>query len=219
MGIFCSRSRHTPNQNVEEIYNNVRTGDIFLFSGKSIFSSLVRCNSLVKHWSHVGIALEYINNNGDREVFLLDSTISNFMGGKNGVHATPLRDRLNNYSGYLICYRQLNVNVSVDEKYPKQAETEIRQDWTKRLFNFYSHYNKAPYEMDPTQLYGSTLRINQGNDKAFFCTEFVAAALKAMGILVSEEYSDNYTLYEFSEEGSLSLYPGLYYSKQIYHYD
>ena len=215
MGCICSKEVHEPKETLDEIYKHARTGDIFLFSGQgSIFSCLIRCNSLSKHWSHVGIVLEIVNQNGVREVLIIDSSITS---NNNGVQAIDLRDKLKNYGGSLICYKQLNIELQPSTKWDQEEEQRIRNNLTESLLAYYTRYNPKSYEIDPIQLVGSTFRTNVGNDRAFFCTEFAAGALMQMGVIPYREHPDNYTLFDFTDLGQLNLNSPFYFSDQIYY--
>ena len=93
----------------ESVRNEMKTGDIVLFSGKGAISHGIKLLTLSK-WSHVGMILRLPDS---RAVFLWESTtLSNLKDAidgkkKKGVQLVLLRDRLNTYGGE-VSVRHLN---------------------------------------------------------------------------------------------------------------
>lgn len=187
-----------------EIRSQLKTGDIILFSGKSAVSNLIKLFSGGK-WSHVGLVVRMpafedavllweatpINDIADVE---LDQTTK-------GVQLVPLSQRLTKYRGEA-SWRALNKSLD-EEKF--KALARRRKDLSRR-----------PYERSELELLQAAWDHiggrSSGEDlSSVFCSELVAEAYQAMGLL--EEYpkglpSNEYTPIDFAEQRSLKLKGG-----------
>jgi hypothetical protein len=194
-------TQEEPLPTYNDIRDQLRTGDLVLFSGKSAVSNIIKLFSGGK-WSHVGMVL--IMEEFDRMVLLWESTtLSNIpdietQTPTKGVQLLPLSQRVATYQGE-ITVRRLNKVIS-DGMYTSLGEAR------KEL-------SRKPYERSQIELlkvaYDGIGGASSGEDlSSLFCSELVAEAYQAMGLL--PEYptglpSNEYTPIDFSDRRQLKL--------------
>lgn len=183
------------------IRDSLKTGDLVIFSGKSALSSIIKLFSGGK-WSHVGMVLRLPEF--DNMILLWESTtLSNITdiethAATKGVQLVPLSQRINSYDGE-INIRQLDKPVTA-EMFHALAEC-------RRMLS------GKPYEKNELELiraaYDGIGGASHGEDlSSVFCSELVAEAYQAMGLL--PEYpqglpSNEYTPMDFSSRKNLTL--------------
>ncbi|MBI4640690.1 MAG: hypothetical protein HY731_08350 [Candidatus Tectomicrobia bacterium] len=187
----------------EAIRNQLKTGDILLFSGKSGISEGIKFFTLSK-WSHVGMVYAFqdrLDPNGT--VFCWESTtlsdIKDAETGKltKGVQRVELSERLERCfaQGYEISVRQLSIPLT-DEMII--ALNQFRHDVSGR-----------PYERNKIELiksaYDSIFGENKEDLSSLFCSELVAEAYQKMGLLTEDTSSNEYTPKDFSQEKRIKL--------------
>ena len=178
----------------EDIRENLKTGDIVLFSGKGGISHGIKLFTNSK-WSHVGMVLRCLDL---RAIFLWESTtLSNLKDAidgkaKRGVQLVLLSDRLRKYDGEA-SIRHLNYEVDTKE-YGKLME--LREKLRNR-----------PYEEDKFELikaaYDGPLGHNEEDLSSLFCSELVAEAYQALGLLKEPPSglpSNEFTPKDFAEK-------------------
>jgi Permuted papain-like amidase enzyme, YaeF/YiiX, C92 family len=184
-----------------DIRSQLKTGDIILFSGKSAVSNIIKLFSGGK-WSHVGMVV--VMEEFEGMVLLWESTtLSNIpdietQAPTKGVQLVPLSQRVATYEGE-VTLRQLNKVIS-DAMYKKLAE--VRKDLSRK-----------PYERSQLELlkaaYDGIGGAGSGEDlSSLFCSELVAEAYQAMGILPDYPAglpSNEYTPIDFSDRRQLKL--------------
>lgn len=157
-----------------EIRNQLKTGDILLFSGKGGISEGIKFFTLSK-WSHVGMVYK-IDDPLDAKgsVFCWESTtlgeINDADTGKltKGVQRVELSERLERCfaKGYEISVRQLSKTLT--------------DDMIRALNNFRHEVSGRPYEKDKIELiksaYDGIFGENKEDLSSLFCSELVAEA-------------------------------------------
>ena len=175
---------------------NVRTGDVILFSGRGFFSSFIRCGSLGKNWSHVGVVVVETDASGTRTPFLIDSNtpvgLHDFASGrddKSGPQMVNLAQRIIQYDGYFVAARYLDPSVESEE---------LREAWRASLVSYVKSLPvSAKYDTNPADFWGASMRANVDGTPNYYCTEFAAAALQHAGIIEAPIPCENYTLDDF----------------------
>lgn len=187
----------------EDIRNQLKTGDILLFSGKSGISEGIKFFTVSK-WSHVGMVYRFDDpRDAKGSIFCWESTtLSNLEDadtGKltKGVQRVELSERLERCfsSGYEISVRPLS--------------KALTDDMIKALNYFRHEVSGRPYELDKIQLlksaYDKIFGENKEDLSSLFCSELVAEAYQRMGLLTEKTPSNEYTPKDFSSEKGLQL--------------
>lgn len=178
-----------------EIRDDLQTGDIILFSGNGIFSAGIK-RYTHSDWSHVGMVLRLEEW---KMVLLWESTvrgIKDIKSGsvKNGVQLVALSERLAGYNGEF-AVRHLAVERT-------QAMNQSLMDCRDKLKN-------KLYEQNMLELikaaYDGPYGENTEDLSSLFCSELVAEAYQAMGLLKEPaqngKASNEYTPHDFSSNG------------------
>lgn len=178
----------------EQMTQDLKTGDIILFSGKCALSSLIEYMT-DGQWSHVGIVIKnptylinkpyqeglFLYESGEAEMTDIDTGHKLF-----GVQMVDLRKYVESYSG-TVAYRQL-----LWDKNPHELDNMMRI-----IYN--TTYHK-PYDWNPIDLlstilyhkYWVSLKDNRRVDK-FFCSSFVGYIYTQLGLLKPDtEWSQLY---------------------------
>jgi hypothetical protein len=186
------------------IRDSLKTGDIVFFSGNDAISSIIKLFSGGK-WSHVGMVWRL--KEFDNIVFIWESIapikVSDLEAhaALKGVQLVALCQRVRLYNGE-ICIRQLNKPVT-PEMLCKLAEC-----W-KALAS--KTYEERELELLKA-VYDGIGGASSGEDlSSLFCSELIAEAYQAMGLLA--EYpeglpSNEYTPMDFSSHRKLELMQG-----------
>ncbi|MFA5203188.1 MAG: hypothetical protein WC708_02190 [Lentisphaeria bacterium] len=173
------------------IYQNVRDqmqpGDVIAFSGKGQFSEVIKWATR-SGVSHVGVILQsqLLIEDKPQEGFFNQIIESTSLNGFSGISISRLSDRLATYDGEIwwlplseVCRSRLNF---------------------KKFYDFLLHQEHKPYDtpqavrsaldaLDAVPLLGK-LTYNVEDFSAFFCSELVAAALEAGGVVKSINASE-----------------------------
>lgn len=182
----------------ENIKENLRTGDIILFSGHGAISNLIKLFTK-SEWSHVGIALR----NGTTDLYIWESTTLSDVDDvidhikKKGVQLVSFAERTEKYHGK-IAVRHLQ-GVTMDD-----AEADALKQLIIELEN-------RPYEEHLIDLLKSSVDTygkewhNEGDLSSLFCSELIATAYQHLGLLNKTEVADEYTPKDFSSAGNMIL--------------
>ncbi len=191
----------------EEIRGQLQTADIVLFSGKSRMSAGIKWATL-SEWSHVGLIVYMPPGTGPLAdtVLLWESTtfddLKDALDGvaKCGVQMVLLSDRIQTYPGS-VAIRQLSVHR---DPAMLDALSAVRHKLRNRPFE------QSRLEMVRAALDGPFDRLPSREDlSSLFCSELVAEAYQAMGLLPEHgegKPSDEYTPQDFA--GDLPLLRG-----------
>ncbi|EFC41277.1 predicted protein [Naegleria gruberi] len=201
---------------LEDIYDELRTGDVLLHSGKGTFSKAIQLG-FSSTWSHLSIIirnppkelLELYKVQVDASsrfstVFVAESetdTVDNKEGG--GIQLVELRkwfmDYLERDPTDLCCLRRLNI-PSMDNR-PKD---ENIVDQFPTLVDYLKISIDKKYETSKSELLKCVIKRNtQSNDANVFCSEFVAECYLRMGLLPQYTITCNYGPRDFSQESNL----------------
>lgn len=196
-----------------KIRNELKTGDIVLFSGKGRISTGIKWFTS-SEWSHVGMVLRLLQFD---MVLLWESTTLNNIDdvetgiAKKGVQVVSLSKRLQNYDGKA-AIRQLSKKLS-----PKKI---------KSLIEFKQEVKNRPYEKQNIELLKSAFDGPFGRNRedlsSLFCSELVAESYQQMGLLPNTKIakaSNEYTPADFSSKSgcrNLQLQEGITLSKEMY---
>jgi len=159
-----------------EIRSDLKTGDLVLFSGASVFSSVIKW-AIGGKWSHVGVVVRAPQFPG--RVLLWESTrladLADVETGRAaaGVQLVFLSERLARYAGEFKL-RQLDRPVTA----------EMDQAFAKRR----AELAGRPYELEKRELLEAAVdswfrALKEERLNSLFCSELVAEAYQAMGLL------------------------------------
>ncbi|MEM8782439.1 MAG: hypothetical protein AAGE65_06225 [Planctomycetota bacterium] len=184
----------------ESIRPQLKSGDLVLFSGTAPVSRLIQLFT-AGPWSHVGVIVRL--KEFDDAVMLWESTtLTDVPDGEfgrpiRGVQLVPLSLRLSNYDGD-VAIRQLARPITSGQRHALAA---LRHRLARR-----------PYEREKLQLLRAALdglgKPNREDLSSVFCSELVAEAYQAMGLLPEPPEglpSNEYTPMDFSEARSERL--------------
>ncbi|CAI2369331.1 unnamed protein product [Moneuplotes crassus] len=179
--------------NESTFLNEADSGDIILFTGKTVMSGITRkiTNS---NYDHVAMVLTFLEDN---EVYLLESTAS-------GVHITTWTD-LKTYKDELyskIVWRKLYCNRN--------------ETFCEVLGNFVNAVDDRGYDISIGRLLRRRSRMPTPSEildeerivdksRNFFCSELVAKAYKTLGLLISSKSCTKIYPKHFSSKKSLKL--------------
>ena len=215
------------------IKNDLKYGDLVLFSGDSAGSGIIQTSTLSK-WSHIGIVYKEASNHED--VILLEAVPDN------GVSLVNLGEKIKNYSGPvsirpLYIERTSHMKDQLQNLYNelKGRSYETLPDVNK-LQGLYdlvkkdklgisdlkilmelkqlvlgSELAKAAFDMLDKKSKYDISTLNEKNLEKLFCSELVAEAYQRMGLLSKNDTlhpSNEYIPHDFSSCESLVLLEG-----------
>ena len=187
--------------------DDLQTGDIILFSGDSIISSIIRLTTFSRY-SHIGIVLKnpdfLLNGEKLEGLYLLhsDGPYSQDLETGSyiyGVQISLLEDKIKSYNG-LIGYRKLkSVDGNYDNDYMK-----------KHIGKIYTHISSRPYNLSMTSflkaIYNSSYYCKDDKPKehfdllpcvesnlrtgsyGFFCSSLVAFIYMSLGYISLDNF-------------------------------
>lgn len=202
---------------IEQLLDNVETGDIILMSGKGMISESIRMACPGQPYSHVGIV--YVKRDfrywhpgnplpPKKHIYLLESSNQstpkcNFTGQyKNGPKLSSLEQKLRQYEGF-VAHRKLRYLGDHD----KDLVVKRLNLFQTAMETFMDDTIDRPYERNLHEMINSVYGYNTPNHDGYFCTEYSAETLHALGILHPKDttFSNNYTLYDFKGPNRLHL--------------
>lgn len=185
----------------EKYRDSLETGDIILFSGPGVLSAGIKLGSLCK-WSHVGMLVRV----KDPDIALIyqatpSTAVKDFFLKKEnpGVQINVLSHVIDTYPGD-ISFRKLSV-----------ARTH---SLLNGLSSFRKEIQGRPFEESKWEIilaaYDGPFGSNKEEDlSSLFCSELIAEAYQAMGLLQKNEdggkLSNEFTPRDFSDKGKLEL--------------
>ena len=187
--------------------DELKTGDIVLFSGVDPYSRLVKVGTSSK-WSHVGMIVESPQHefltmweSSIREDTLDVETNEH----REGVRLVSFKDRVQAFEGE-VSIRQLQGGVFTNENL--RCFFDLREELRGRA------YERNKFEL-----------IKASNERAFrntvedlsslFCSELVAEAYQRLGLLTEDKPSNDYAPVDFSHDRMQSLQGHFYLSEEI----
>ncbi len=205
-----------------KIYKNIRkklkTGDLVLFSGKQITSTMIKLFTASKY-SHVGMVL---NLREYDYLTIWQSTNSNYNTkdlefGKlrKGVQLVPLSAYVEKYNGE-VCVRRLKKNGSLTIT----KKNGFSKDSIDKLMKLRRELSGKEYEKNIIELikaaYDGPFGHNNEDLSSIFCSELVAEAYQSLGLLKEEDKPSNeYTPADFSESRMENLEDNFSLGKEI----
>ncbi len=184
-----------------DVRADLKTGDLVLFSGASFFSSVIKW-AVGGRWSHVGVVVRSPQFPG--RVLLWEATtladIADVERGHAapGVQLVPLSDRLARYAG---------------EFKLRALDKPITPDMDAALTRRRAELSGRPYETDKLELFhaafdGWFAQLRRERLHSLFCSELVAEAYQAMGLLPEPPHgppSNEYTPRDFARRSAKLL--------------
>lgn len=165
----------------EEIRGLMQPGDVIAFSGNGDLSEVIKWATR-SQVSHVGVVLQSKLLIGDtpQQGFFNQIIESTSLNGFSGVTISRLSDRVDAYDGQMWWL-------------PLSDEARGQLDLTG-FFDFLIHHDRRPYDapqailsaldtLDGIPLLGRATTQNVEDFNKFFCSELVAAALEAGGVI------------------------------------
>ncbi len=189
------------------IRNELKTGDLVLFSRQGAFSDLIKYGA-VGPFSHVGMVVripEY-----DLLTIWENTTLCNMENmdiklPRKGVQLIPLSDRVYQYSGE-IAVRQLK-------------GASLATGALLKLMELRKQLRGMCYESDKVQLLKSACDGPFGHNNedlsSIFCSELVAEAYQCLGLLTDKKASKEYIPSDFSAQNMRKLSGRFYLSDEI----
>jgi len=188
----------------DDIRDELKTGDIILFSGKGAISEAIKFFTRSK-WSHLGMVV-YIKE-WDMNVLWESTQLGDkkdIESGKlkKGVQMTLLRDRVLSYDGG-VALRKLHYTPT------RETEEKLRDF---RAESKDKHYEESTIELIKSA-YDGWLGDNEEDLTSLFCSEMLSEAYQRMGILSESKPSNEYTPADFSKK--MDFLNGIYFEKEI----
>ncbi len=180
----------------EQIRGRMQTGDILLFSGRSLISQLIRIFTRSR-WSHIGIVVRDASTD---ELFLWEATSNNTVEDveyghiPRGVQLVRLEEKLRSYDG--VAAVRLLTGV------------ERNAVMMKRFRWLFKRLRRAPYRNYFLEYVKVGFGRNRKATHYAFCSQLVAEAYVRMRVLRPEKPSAFYTPKHFSVDQSLPLRHG-----------
>jgi len=180
-----------------DIRNDLKTGDLVLFSGRAKFSKLIRF-ATCSRWSHCGLIVKLPEY--DFVTVWESTTLSNIEDLATneltkGVQLVALSDRVAKYNGE-IAIRKL------------EGDT-LTSTALMKLMNLRAQLKGKKYERSKMELfkaaYDGPLGHNSEDLSSVFCSELVAEAYQALGLVSEVKSSNEYTPADFSFNNGLVL--------------
>lgn len=175
--------------------SQLKTGDLVLFSGKAWSSDSIKLVTLSR-WSHV--AMVWVMAEYDFVCLWEANTLTDVRNldaprARPGVMLVPLSERLHTYDG-AVALRQLEGTAL--RKKDLMALTGLRKKLARRP------YEKSTLEM-MTAAYDGPYGEQRENLSSLFCSELVAEAYQALGLLrggKKDKASNEYVPADFSKD-------------------
>lgn len=189
-----------PTQPYAQLRDQLKTGDLVLFSGYSLSARLVRIFT-ASRWSHIGIVVRLPHM--PETPLLWEATraskVTDINHGKpfDGVQLVSLDDRIATYQGQIAVRRLQGV--------PSDAESRTCLD---RLIESWREkpYRNFVWQHLSVWLHGEeSLSFQRGG----FCSELVAEVYRQWRLLPTERPARNYVPRDFAGEQEISLLRGV----------
>ena len=187
----------------QELMENAQTGDILLFTGKTMQDSIIRGITGSK-FDHVGMLVKYEKSG---QVLIFESLHGKGVSRWDWQEYERSNYWQNNYSK--IVYRRL-IGVERSEDFRKT----VQQFMTETLGKPYRMLSNVLGAQDTDDHLPEKIRTKAG----FFCSELIACQLKRLGLLDPNIPSTQYWPGQFSTENpsqSIQLLNDSFYSEEI----
>ena len=196
------RSNEWTSAGLDEILGQLDTGDLVLFSGKTVVSRGIKWFTFSK-WSHVGVVL---NLPDWKRLLLWESLTEGYLPDvehgeiRQGIQLVDLAERISQY-GDGVAVRRLALERS-DQM--RLAVAQLLQELRGRP------YEKSNMELirAAVDVRGIKMTQNAEDLSNIFCSELVAEVYQRMGLLPENPPSNEYTPHDFSADRNLHLLKG-----------
>jgi len=189
------------------IRNELKTGDLVLFSGKGAFSDIIKYGTLSK-WSHIGMILripEYDFLTVWESTTLSDVVDLESGTPRKGVQLVPLSDRVQKYSGDISVRKLQGAELPVNSL---EDLMELRKELKGK------RYERSKMELFRSA-YDGPFGHNSEDLSSLFCSELVAEAYQRLSLVTEEKPSNEYTPADFSEKRMKQLQGDFFLSEEI----
>jgi len=188
-----------PSQPYVHLRDQLKTGDLILFSGRSLAARIVR-GFTGSRWSHVGLVVRLPEH--PQTPLLWEATraskVQDIVHGRafDGVQLVSLDDRIAGYQGVVAVRRLQGV---VTDAQARQRLDELMMAWQAK-----------PYRNFVRQHLSYWVRGEQGLafQKGGFCSELVAEVYRQWRLLPADLPARNYVPRDFAGEVGLPLLKG-----------
>jgi len=180
--------------------DNLKTGDIVLFSGTCLVSRLIRLVTRSK-WSHIGmiiidpaypIPLIYESSHGTNLIGL------DLKRKTAGVQLLLLRDRISTFKGDMVVRRLLDHDITAEDR--------------ASLLSLRKELIGVPFERNTWEMMSSAVKSRYFNHEedlsSVFCSELVAECYKVLELLGHDLPSNRYCPADFSADRDMELLSG-----------
>lgn len=181
------------------VRDQLKTGDLVLFSGRTIAARVVRaCTG--SRWSHIGLVVrlpEFANTpllwEATRASKVADIHRGQFF---DGVQLVPLDDKVASYPGEIAVRRLIGVDSNRERR--ERIETLI-EEWSAKPYRNLVFKNLKAWVSGH-----EAVHISRGG----FCSELVAEVYKQLRLLPEDKPSIHYVPSDFGPEVPLPLLQG-----------
>lgn len=180
--------------------DNLKTGDIILFSGTCIVSRIIRFVCRNK-WSHIGMVI--VDPAYNVPLIYESSHGTNLIGldlkrKTAGVQLLFLRDRIRDFKGDMVVRRLVDHNITPEDR--------------SKLLALRKQLVGVPFEKNVWQMAASEFKnraIPYREDmSSVFCSELIARCYQVLGLLGQDLPSNRYSPADFSAKRGLVLLSG-----------
>lgn len=195
-----------PQYTLQQLMEQVRTGDIIMWCGRGNFSGAVRF-STASAYTHVGLVRVVIDpNTHERTVYYMESTqsydpadyfycsglssrgcVTQEPRNKTGPKLSLLAEKLYSYEGVFLSVRHLGFRKSAFQP-DGAADTLEKQralslQLKQRLDTFLEEVVDMSYETDPVELLAAVARLNcADNARSYICSKLTMQQLRRAGV-------------------------------------
>lgn len=171
--------------------DELRTGDIVLFSGTGLISMGIQFASR-SPWSHVGMVIK--DEEWDMLLLWESTTLSKVKdvesrNQRQGVAIRPLSARIRDYPSGRVAFRRL-------------LDVEMTSTIRQALIGLRKEIKGRDYEQSKIELmksaYDGIFGDNEEDLSSIFCSELVAEALQRMGVLKEHDEQGGYPSNEYT---------------------
>lgn len=191
----------------------VRDGDILLFSGPSLFSLAIRAFT-DSPWSHCGMVIypEPFENNAQNSSAQIWDVSKKTYGGT--VETYDLSKRLSAYDG-MIAYRPLYHKSGMRGFLPPEKEA---------FRSIYDSLIGRPYEANKLELFKAAfdpkilsyeMALNEPDLSSIFCGELLAETYQRLGLFPKEKPSNEFVPADFSSDRLTILQKDYYFGDEV----
>jgi hypothetical protein len=195
---------------IKEIINQLKSGDLILFSGNQLVGSLIQIVTESK-WTHCGLVLRgyykfdikenKLKKTKDERIYIIESNVNvlDFISGvggssKNGVSITSLHKRIKNINCEL-SFLLLNINIKEDINIKWDDNDDIKYNGEEIMWKWFKENKNRDYDY----MMAFSIASTKDNRKEIFCSELVANIYKKLGIFPDMSLGNRFAPGDFME--------------------